>query len=166
MMDFIKSNAWRLWPMFGLALSLFVLGNTYGQYRTQAKCDAQKATAEIHAAQVEASQAQVTTSVVTEYAKQAPLVRERGNEIVKKVPIYVPSQTGPAVCSLPNGWRVLHDAAASGELPDPAASADAAPTTAQDAATAVTSNYAACHINAEHLKALQSWVRAQQQVIQ
>lgn len=163
MMDSIKSNAWRLWPMFGLALSLFVLGNTYGQYRTQAKCDAQKAKAEIHAAHVEVAQAQATTNVVTEYAQRAPLVRERGNEIVKKVPIYV-SKNDTSVCHLPGGWRVLHDAAASGELPEPAASADAAPTTAQDAATAVTSNYAICHVNAEQLKALQSWVRTQQHV--
>ena len=65
-----------------------------------------------------------------------------------------------AACSINRGFVRLHDAAAAGELPEPARDADAAP--AGVALSAVTgtlaANYQTCHENAEQLKALQVWV--------
>ena len=65
-----------------------------------------------------------------------------------------------AACTVHRGFVSLHDAAAAGELPQPARDADA-PTEglalSAVAATVVT-NYQTCHENAEQLKALQDWI--------
>ena len=62
---------------------------------------------------------------------------------------------------MPGGFRVLHDAAAHGVIPDPARIADAAPVPAAAAAGTVAGNYGTCIENAQRLTDLQAWVRAQ-----
>ena len=138
-----------------LALASYHLGAS----RVQAKWDAEKSHAAIATAQTEAAQAQATTRVVTQYVDRVKTVRERGQQIVKEVPVYV--QTSPDVPDLPGGFRVLHDAAARGELPEPAGVADARPVSAQDVAATVAGNYGTCHETAGQLTALQDWVRQQ-----
>ena len=78
--------------------------------------------------------------------------------IIKEVPTYVKATD----CPMPGGFRVLHDAAADGTLPDPAAIADAAPAAAADVATTVAINYGTCREIAQRLTDWQGWVRAQQ----
>lgn len=77
--------------------------------------------------------------------------------IIKEVVKYVPLDS-PAV---PGGFRVLHDAAVTRQLPDPARVADAAAVPLADAAATVVDNYAACTGNAIRLEGLQRWVREQ-----
>lgn len=105
-----------------------------------------------------AQQAKVTERVVTKYVDRVRVIRERGATIVKEVPIYVPSDAAP----LPGGFRLLHDAAAAGAVPDPAGIPDAAGVPAQDAAAVVAENYGTYHETAARLTALQDWVRQQQ----
>ena len=77
--------------------------------------------------------------------------------IIKEVPIYVKATD----CAMPGGFRVLHDAAAHGTVPDPARIADAASAPAADVASTGASNYGTCHETAQRLTDLQAWVRAQ-----
>ncbi|MES2909846.1 MAG: hypothetical protein V4718_00570 [Pseudomonadota bacterium] len=77
--------------------------------------------------------------------------------ILKEIPVYVKADD----CPMPAGFRVLHDAAADGRLPDPAAIPDAASVPAQDVASTVTQNYGICHQTAQRLTSLQEWVNAQ-----
>ena len=77
--------------------------------------------------------------------------------IIKEVPVYVKADD----CPMPGGFRVLHDAAADGEVPDPTRIADAAPVPAQDVAATVADNYGTCLANAARLTGLQEWVNAQ-----
>lgn len=84
-------------------------------------------------------------------------VHVAGETIIKEVPVYVPSDTP----DLPGGFRVHHDAAAIGELPDPARVADAPAVPAQDVAATLAENYLVCRATAEQLTALQEWVRRQ-----
>lgn len=77
--------------------------------------------------------------------------------IIKEVPTYVKTTD----CPMPGGFRVLHDAAANGELPDPARVADAAPAAAATVATTIADNYGTCQETAARLSGLQDWVRAQ-----
>jgi len=155
---------WRLIALAAIAASLAIGGCQFGEQRVQAKWDAEKSATTLQAARTEVAQAEATTQVVTKYVDRIQVVRERGNDIVKEVPIHVPNPSDPAACALPGGFRVFHDAAAQGELPDPAKRVDAAAVTAQDVAATVADNYATCHANAEQLKALQEWARAQQEV--
>ncbi len=87
------------------------------------------------------------------------IVREKGDTIIKEVPVYVPVQAD-AACSINRGFVRLHDAAAAGELPEPARDADAASAGIALSAVAgtVAANYQTCHKNAEKLRALQVWV--------
>jgi hypothetical protein len=155
---------WRLIALAAIAASLAIGGCQFGEQRVQAKWDAEKSATTLQAARTEVAQTEATTQVVTKYVDRIQVVRERGNDIVKEVPIYVPNPSDPAACALPGGFRVFHDAAAQGELPDPAKRVDAAAVTAQDVAATVADNYATCNANTEQLKALQEWARAQQEV--
>ena len=155
----------------GIAIRLALIGLatlilTAGSYRlgashVQAQWDAERARLATVKAKTEAAQAETTTRVVTQYVDRVQTVRERGKTIVQKVPVYVPSDS---TCDLPAGFRVLHDAAAAGELPNPAGDADAASVSAQTVAATVADNYATYHATVEQLGALQQWVREQQSV--
>lgn len=114
----------------------------------------------IHAAQLAQGQAEVTTKVITEYVDRVKVIREKGETITKLVPVYVP------LLELPGSWRVLHDAAATGQVPDPARTADAPGTDTQVLAATVSDNYATCHANAEQLTKLQDWVLEQSRLWQ
>lgn len=146
-----------------LALVLLIAGLVGAGYAWKAHNAAQAAElAKLKAANVslalQVKQARATERVVTKYVDRVQVVQGRTRTIIKEVPVYV-SADDPA---LSGGWRVLHDAAALGEFPDPARVADAAPVPAQDAAATVASNYGQCHETEAQLAALQDWIRAQQ----
>jgi hypothetical protein len=111
----------------------------------------------------QADRADAKREVVTQYVDREVVKTVRQIQLVtqtitKEVPVYVPSDS----CTLPGGYRVLHDAAARGEVPQPTAGADAAPVAAQDAASTTVDNYGACRKNAASLTALQLWINQQQ----
>jgi len=120
----------------------------------------QRAVAEFKA-QADAADAQrqvVTQYVDREVVKTVKEIQVVTETITKEVPVYVPSDTP----DLPGGWRLLHDAAARGQVPSAAGIADAAPASAQDAANTVVANYGACLETAERLRAFQQWAAQQQ----
>jgi hypothetical protein len=95
----------------------------------------------------------------TQYVDRIRVVREKGVAVIKEVPVYVPAQAD-AACTINRGFVRLHDAAAAGELPEPARDADApaAGIALSAVAGTVAANYQTCHENAEQLRALQVWV--------
>lgn len=115
------------------------------------------------------SQAEATARSLQEAERVAPITSEvqRGRadsrvrivtvtkEIIREVPTFVPADSP----GLPGGFRVLHDAAAAGEVPDPSSRADAAPVPAQEAASTVIDNYGSCRDTADQLMKLQQWVK-------
>lgn len=129
-----------------------------------AACDArwhdeltvQKAGYDKQIAAIKEVQQQVIYRTVIEYRDRVQIVKEKGDEIVREVEKLVPRTVG----ELPGGMRVVHDAAASGVLPDdPERAADsAAPVEASTLAATVAANYETCRANAEELVALQSLV--------
>lgn len=142
-----------------------LVGWRYGEHRAVLRYEARLAQ-QAQAAQdamrrLAAARDAAAAQVVTQYVDRVQVVRERGKEIIKEVAVYVPMDAG---CDLPGAWRVLHDAAARGRLPQPADAADAAPASAHDAARTVAHNYSACHETAQQLTALQDWVRQMQEV--
>lgn len=147
----------RLVAVLLIAFALVAVGWTHGAARVQDKWDTERGRQVAHVAAVKTRQAVATVKVVTQYVDRVRTVRIAGETIIREVPRYVPLDS-PA---LPGGWRLLHDGAARGEPIDAAASADAPPVSAQDAATAVADNYLACHEQAEQLTALQDWVAQQ-----
>lgn len=98
-----------------------------------------------------------TQRIAQDTAQVREKVRTITKELIREVPVRVPADA----CPLPGDWRVLHDAAASGEVPGPAAAgrADGAPVPAQEAAATVIDNYGTCRDTAERLRGLQRYVR-------
>ena len=151
------------WPYRWLALVLLAaaligFGWIKGAGHVQAQWDAAVQQQTLQVAAVRERQAQANRQGRTEYVDRVRIVREKGDTIIKEVPVYVPVQAD-AACTINRGFVRLHDAAAAGELPQPARDADAAAAGIALSAVAgtVAANYQTCHENAEQLRALQEW---------
>ncbi|AMR77308.1 hypothetical protein [Cupriavidus nantongensis] len=104
------------------------------------------------------------TVVVTEYVDRVQVVKERGRDIIVKVPVYVPKEADDR-CIVNAGFVRVHDAAAANvQLGDPG-DADAAPSgiALSTVAATVAGNYTAAHETAEQLIALQTLLRRRQE---
>ena len=152
---------WVMWLALGaLVAAAAGWGWVKGAASVQAEWNAERAAQTITVLRVKVAQAEVTERVVTRYVDRVRIVRETADAIIREVPVYVPAQCDPDG-RLPAGWRVLHDAAASGGAADPATVAHAQPVAPDAAAETVTRNYGTCRETAEQLTALQQWVREQ-----
>ena len=151
---------YRWLAIAALAVALTGLGWVKGAGHVQSQWDAAVHQQTLQIAAVRQRQAEATVQVVTRYVDRVRVVREKGDTIIKEVPIYVPVQAD-AACTINRGFVRLHDAAAAGDLPEPARDADAAAAGIALSAVAgtVAANYQACHENAEQLRALHAWVR-------
>ena len=154
--------AWpyRLLALAALCIALFCFGWLKGASHVQAQWDAATAAQQQAQAQVQIQQAEAIVQVVTQYVDRIQIVREKADTLIQEIPVYVPVQAD-AACTVHRGFVSLHDAAAAGELPEPARDADAPAEGLALSAVAATvvSNYQTCHENAEQLKALQDWIR-------
>lgn len=150
---------YRLLALVLLAIALVGFGWVKGAEHVQGKWDAAISKQSEQVSSVKVKQAEAATQVVTQYVDRVQVVRQKGADIIKEVPIYVPAQAD-AACVLSRGFVSLHDAAAAGSIPDPAGGADATPAgiALSAVASTVADNYQRCHENAEQLIALQSWV--------
>jgi hypothetical protein len=151
---------YRLLALVLLAVALIGFGWIKGAVHVQAQWDAAVQQQALQTSATRLRQAEATVKVVTEYVDRVRVVREKGDTIIREVPVYVPVQAD-AACTINRGFVRLHDAAAAGELPEPAGDADApaAGIALSTVAETVAGNYQSCHENAEQLRALQGWVR-------
>ncbi|WP_238945044.1 hypothetical protein [Vandammella animalimorsus] len=116
---------YRILAIAALCAALFGLGWLKGGEHIQARWDAAAQKQALQEARLREQQAQATVKVVTRYVDRVRIVREKGDVIIKEVPVYVPAQAD-AACTVNRGFVRLHDAAAAGELPTPAGDPDAA----------------------------------------
>lgn len=143
------------WAAYNHAIDV---GRQLGAAAVQGKWDVERAAMREEIEALKLIQGKITTIVETQYLDRVRVIREQGQTIIKEVTKYVPIDT-PA---LPGGFRLYHDAAASGSaLPDPAGIADAAPVAAQDLAVTVAANYETCRANAATIEAWQDWATQQ-----
>lgn len=147
----------RIYALVGAFLfAVALLAGTYriGYKQADNAWKVRYAEAKAEVEKVKAEQAKVTERVVVEYRDRIVKVKEKGDAIEKLVPVYIHGGE-----FLSGGWRVLHDAAASGQVPESAerALATAAPVESATAARTVAENYAACRSDQEELLALQKW---------
>jgi hypothetical protein len=136
-----------------------------GGISNQEKWEAKVAEVKLEMAKKETASAEVTTKVITKYVTKIEVVKEKGNEIIKQVPVYI-TKDADAKCDVPTGFVVLHDSASRNEVPDPTRKVDAGTSTVKisGVATTVTENYTTYHQVAEQLKSLQEWIKLQQSI--
>lgn len=114
---------------------------------------------------VQAKQVLVTERVVKRYIDRVQTIKEKGDAIIKEIPVYVTPKDDDA-CRINNGYLRLHNAAASDTVPAPTHPADDAASGLRLSQTlgVVAGNYSTCHETATRLTSLQSWVREQYKV--
>jgi hypothetical protein len=128
------------------------------EVRAEWAASVEKGKAEIERLKSEAGK--VTVRVETKVVEKIRTIREKGETIVQKVPVYVPA----GLPDLPAGWRLLHDHAAAGTVPGPSEAANGAPVAPETAAATVAANYTQCLATAEQLRGLQEWVTEQKRL--
>lgn len=111
----------------------------------------------IQAAEEDARRTAVAAPIAEKQVVIQTQIKTVTKTIIKEVPVYVKATDCPST----GGFRLLHDAAADGVVPDPARITDAAPATASDVADTIAKNYGTYHEVAAELVGLQDWVRAQ-----
>lgn len=141
--------------VLGLLLGTYYAGRSAGK----AKCENKAVVAGI-AAQVKSAKDVKTADVqqastVTKYVDRIKIIHETKYITVTEVEKYVKDDS----CSLSGGFRVLHDAAALGVVPDSAGLGTATCTTPQDVAATVAENYFIHYETVEALNLCQDTVR-------
>lgn len=141
-----------------IALVIGAAGFTAGSLYVSGKWKDAEAARAVEAVKIVTRQGTVTERVVTRWRERAGETKTVTATIEKEVVRYVPAS---ADFSLPLGWRLLHDAAALGAVPEAPAGADvSAPSVAAStAAKTVIVNYGAAHLCRVQLEELQDWVR-------
>ncbi len=154
--------AWRILAPLAFVLAVFAFGFSRGAGSVRADWNADVAARQLALADAEARASKITTKIVTEYVDRVRVVREKGETIVKEVPVYV-TPKADAACVVPRGFVRVHDGAARNEPPGPAEATDDAPAgiALSHVAEVTADNYRAYHELAEQLKALQKWVAEQ-----
>ena len=136
-----------------------------GGIATQEKWEAKVAEVKLEMAKKETASAEVTTKVVTKYINKVQIVKEKGNEIIKQVPVYI-TKDADTKCDVPTGFVMLHDSASRNEVPDPTRKVDGTTSNVKISGVAetVVENYTTYHQVAEQLRSLQEWIKEQQKV--
>lgn len=141
-----------------IALALLAAGFAAGGLYVSGKWRAAEAARAVQAVKIVTRQGAATERVVVRWKERQAGERVVTETQIKEVLRYVPPAADPV---LPLGWRLLHNAAAAGAVPQAPAGADVAAgdTQASAAAQAVVGNYGTCRVTAAQLEALQDWVR-------
>jgi hypothetical protein len=158
-------STYRL-PLQVASIAVLVFGvYMEGGIATQEKWEAKVAEVKLEMAKKETASAETTVKVVTKYVNKVQIVKEKGNDIIKQVPVYI-TKDADAKCDVPTGFVVLHDSASRNEVPDATRKIDATTSAVKISGVAetVVDNYTTYHEVAEQLRSLQEWVREQQKI--
>lgn len=142
-------------PVYVIGL-LLILGGSYVKGRQDVLVNAKK---EIQV--IVQKQEVITERVVTKYITKIKEVRKTNEQIQNLI-----TTENDHMCTLPESFRVLHDAAAEGTVPNSTAAADDTPSgiALSDAERTIVANYGQYQEVAEQLKALQEWVAEQKKL--
>ena len=168
-MNLIKLMTWfnpGRWALYlSLALSLWLGYQAWAHHQREIGREEVRAEFAAQAKATDAKRAAVAAPIAQANQVATAQIRTITKTILKEVPVYV-AQTectnADGAVALSGAFRVFHDAAADGELPDAARVPDAAPVAIEDVDKTVAANYGACLENARQLTDLQQWIREQQ----
>lgn len=118
------TNRTTLW----IALAAALAGAAGGVYVTKKFWDASEKAAVLAAANLQETRFITVIKVEKVIQDRIRVVREKGEEIIREIPVYITQQAEQACPGgLPHGFVRLHDAAALNQSPGPAAVTDAHP---------------------------------------
>lgn len=105
----------------------------------------------------------VTTEVVTKYVDRVKVVKEKGDTIIKKVPVYV-TVKDDSMCTVNNGFVRLWNSANQMSVPGASSSADGSPSAVvlSDIAAQHSKEATICAGTEAQVNGLQNWIKEQQ----
>ena len=146
-----------VYAVAAIAVVTFLTGVYFAIYNKGKAAGEKKLTDYIAAQAQETAKTQaviekVVTKIETVYVDRIVKVREKGQTIVKEVPVYV-DKTDDAACELRNGFVRIHDAAATNNPPIAASDADRNPSgiALSQAMSIIADNYQTCHVLREQV---------------
>ena len=147
------------------SLTLLFSAYSFGERQERLQWELKVAQLNEEIATLEAKSQNVTTQVVTKYVDRVKIVKEKGDEIITQVPVYV-GKPADDHCIVNVGFVLLHDAAAKNEVPRAAGdlNAEAPGIKLSTVASTVAGNYNTCHQTMTQLESLQEWIREQETV--
>jgi len=102
----------------GSIMFVYHKGFQAARYKCEAEWESKIRDLGIRLAEAESKSQEVTIQTIIEYADRVQIVKEKGNDIIKKIPVYITKEVS-ANCVVPSGFVVLHNAAAGNTtLPD------------------------------------------------
>lgn len=145
----------HVWVILALCCALYV---SNGKYESAAKLAADRLVVieEMHTAASKTTEKAVEIREVEtiKYVDRVKTIREKADVIEKQVYVYLPRGTA----DFPGGFRMLHDAAATGiPIAEGVSRDDAYPVPAADAASTIASNYADCRVDKEQVMLWQAY---------
>lgn len=156
---------YKLLAMALLAVALVGYGWVKGANSVQDDWESANNKEAARQAGVAVRQAEATVKIVTQYIDRVKVIKEKGDTIVKEVPVYV-TQNADSNCTVNVGFVRLHDFAATNTIPEAPGSTDENPSGIALSAVAetVAGNYSTCYQIREQLVNLQEWVTTQEQI--
>ena len=144
-----------------LAFGLYLEGGI----AEKSKWEAKVLLLQVELANKQVVSADATVQVITKYIDKVKIVKEKGDVIVEKVPVYI-TEKSDANCIIPKSFVVLHDSASKNEVPKTTGAIDesASGVKLSTVTETVVQNYTTYHELAEQLKALQDWVTKQEKI--
>lgn len=152
-------------PIKILCILLLVLGSwSLGSSTEKDKYTLELEKQKTYIAELENNASKKTIEVVTEYVEKVKVVKEKGDIIYEKVPVYI-TKEDDARCIIPNGFVVLHDSAVQNAVPETPRSINEKPSGVElsEATKTIIVNYNKYHEVVEQLVALQKWVKEMEQ---
>lgn len=137
-------------------LALVVGIELHGRHHVQVLWDADVVAKEAQAETLRLSRQGNIDRVSSKLQAKVTKARVVVKTIIKEIDHYVPI-TDPVLSS---GFRLLHDAAATGEAPDDTRRATSTPVTSATVARTITDNYSSCNYDKQRLEALQEIVKS------
>lgn len=150
----------RILCILMLIISAWSLGGQSERDKYTLELEKQKT----YIAELENNASKKTVEVVTEYVEKVKVVKEKGDIIYEKVPVYI-TKEDDARCIIPNGFVVLHDSAVQNTVPETPRSTNEKPSGVElsEATKTIIVNYNKYHEVVEQLVALQKWVKEMEQ---
>lgn len=96
---FIKH--WKPILVFFALVAFGLMAHTDGKLGERKKWEAKEAITQKAIAELKTKQAEKTVEIVTEYVDRVQVVKEKGQTIIKEVPVYVQNDSDPSA-----GFRV------------------------------------------------------------
>lgn len=145
------------------SVGAIVLSGFAGYNYSENKWEKKIADQRVQIEQLQTKSEQVTTKTITQYVDRVRIVKEKGDTIIKEVPIYV-SKESDAKCVIPADFVLIHDSAAKNQVPESTGTSNENDSGIKlsTVAETVATNYNKCHEVMTQLTSLQQWIRDQQ----